>query len=75
MAALQPELIATLKSLGNQELAGQLSKNLAPLAILGGDSVADVAERLLHRLPLGNSAADGGIAGLFAADDSEDDAA
>ena len=52
MQSLQPELISTLRNLGNQQLAGELTKNLAPLAILGGDSVADVASRLLDRLPL-----------------------
>jgi major vault protein len=53
MSALAPELIATLKMLGNQKAATELTKNLAPLAILGGESVADVAERLLRGLPLG----------------------
>ncbi len=52
MGALAPELIATLKSLGNQHLAAALTENLSPLAILGGGSVADVAERLLARLPV-----------------------
>ncbi|RLB54826.1 MAG: hypothetical protein DRJ42_08055 [Deltaproteobacteria bacterium] len=52
MEAMTPELIATLKTLGNQALARDLSKHLSPLAILGGESVADVAERLLDRLPL-----------------------
>jgi len=54
MQALQPELIATLKQLGREQLAGELSKNLSPLAILGGDSVADVVTRLLDKLPLGS---------------------
>lgn len=58
MGALAPELIATLKNLGNQSLAAELSRNLAPLAILGGDSVADVAERLLSALPLGTGDSD-----------------
>jgi regulator of protease activity HflC (stomatin/prohibitin superfamily) len=53
MAALQPELVTTLKMLGNQKLAGELSKNLAPLAILGGESVGDVVERLLGAMPVG----------------------
>ena len=53
MEALQPELIATLKSLAGKQLAGELSRNLSPLAILGGESVADVMARLLDRLPLG----------------------
>ncbi len=58
MDALQPELIATLKTLGSQKLVGELSHNLSPLAILGGDSIADVVGRLLARLPLGTSGAD-----------------
>jgi major vault protein len=63
MGALQPELIATLKQLGNSQLAGELSKNLSPLAILGGDSVADVVARLLDRLPLGTGGGRTGGAG------------
>ena len=59
MQALHPELVATLKTLGHQQLASQLTQHLAPLAILGGESVADVASRLLASLPLG---ADGGDA-------------
>jgi len=53
MSALHPELVATLRTLGNQHLTAELSKNLSPLAILGGGSVAEVAERLLRALPLG----------------------
>jgi hypothetical protein len=34
MAALQPELIASLKTLGNQQFAASLTEHLAPLAIL-----------------------------------------
>lgn len=52
MAALAPELISTLKVLGDQQLAGELTRNLSPLAILGGESVADVAGRLLKSLPI-----------------------
>ncbi len=55
MAALAPELVATLKTLGHQTLAMELSKNASPLAILGGDSVSDVVERLLGSLPVGAS--------------------
>ncbi len=54
MSAMSPELITTLKVLGNQHLAAELSKNVSPLAILGGESVADVVERLLGSLPLGS---------------------
>ena len=60
MAALHPELIATLKSLGNQQLAAALTQNLSPLAILGGESVVEVASRLLASLPLGPDGADAG---------------
>jgi major vault protein len=58
MGAMAPELIATLKMLGNQQAASELTRNLAPLAILGGGSVADIAERLLGSLPLGSDGAD-----------------
>jgi Shoulder domain len=53
MAALHPELVATLKMLGNQHLAAELSKNVSPLAILGGDSVTAVLEKLIGALPVG----------------------
>jgi hypothetical protein len=59
MAALQPELVSTLKLLGNQHLAAELSRNVSPLAILGGESVAEVLERLIGSLPLGSAGADG----------------
>jgi hypothetical protein len=53
MSALAPELIATLKTLGHQQLAAELTKNASPLAILGGESVTEVVERLLGALPIG----------------------
>ena len=56
MGAIQPELITTLKVLGNQHLAAELAKNLSPLAILGGASIVDVLERLLKSLPIGTNA-------------------
>lgn len=58
MEALQPELIATLKTLGHQQLAVSLTEHLGPLAILGGESVADVATRLLAALPVGANGAE-----------------
>lgn len=58
MESLQPELIATLKTLGHQQLAATLTQHLGPLAILGGESVADVASRLLASLPVGASGVD-----------------
>lgn len=53
MAALAPELIATLQSLGHQQLAAELSKNVGPLAILGGGDVSSVVEKLIGQLPIG----------------------
>lgn len=58
MESLQPELIATLKTLGNQQLAASLTQHLGPLAILGGESVVDVASRLLAALPAGATGVD-----------------
>ena len=52
MQALQPVPIHTLKQLGNQQMLTSLTEHLSPLAILGGESVADVAIQLLDRLPL-----------------------
>jgi major vault protein len=53
MSAIAPELVATLKTLGNQELAMALSRSVSPLAILGGESVTDVVARLVGSLPVG----------------------
>jgi major vault protein len=64
MAALAPELVATLKTLGHQQLAAELTKNASPLAILGGESVTDVVERLIGSLPIG---ADSSVKNVLAA--------
>lgn len=53
MAALAPELVATLTTLGHQKLAAELSANIGPLAVLGGGSVTEIVERLLGALPVG----------------------
>ncbi|HEY8079732.1 MAG TPA: hypothetical protein VIF62_36630 [Labilithrix sp.] len=53
MAAIAPELVATLKTLGHQQLASELAKNVGPLAILGGSSVSDIVERVIGSLPVG----------------------
>jgi len=55
MSAMAPELIATLTTLGHQHLAAELSKNIGPLAVLGGGSVSEIVERLLGALPVGAS--------------------
>ncbi len=72
MAALAPELVATLKTLGHQQLAAELTRNASPLAFLGGESVTDVVERLLGALPLG---ADSSVRNVLAPKNGTKDAA
>lgn len=45
--AVTPDLIAAMQSLGHSELVERVTSNLSPLAILGGESVADVGRKLL----------------------------
>ena len=52
IGAVTPDLISAMTVLGKSELAAKLTKELSPLAILGGESVADVAARLLGGLGL-----------------------
>jgi major vault protein len=52
--AFSPELIAALQAFGDRALAAKMAESMAPLAILGGESVADVLRRLLE----GTSVAD-----------------
>lgn len=53
MAAVAPELVSTLKTLGHQQLSADLARHVGPLAVLGGTSVTEVVERLLGTLPIG----------------------
>jgi len=53
MASIQPELLAVLKTLSARQFTAEVSRNLSPLAILGGESVSEVLERLLKSLPIG----------------------
>ena len=50
--AVSPELIAALQAFGDRALAEKMAESMAPLAILGGESVADVLARLLQGTPL-----------------------
>ena len=45
--AISPQLIATLQTYSDRALAEKVAQNMAPLAILGGKSVADVFAQLL----------------------------
>jgi major vault protein len=46
--AVSPDLIAALQAFGDRALAERMAESMAPLAILGGESVADVLARLLR---------------------------
>ncbi len=50
--AVTPNLIAALQSFGDAHLVAEASKAMAPLAILGGKSVAEVLSQLLKGTPL-----------------------
>lgn len=45
--AVSPDLIAALQAFGDRELAGKMAQSMAPLAILGGNSVSEVLAKLL----------------------------
>jgi major vault protein len=65
-SAISPDLIAALQSFGDQALAEKMAESMAPLAILGGESVVDVLARLLRGTKLAN------VLQATAADDDED---
>ena len=46
--AVSPDLIAALQAFGDKALAEKMAESMAPLAILGGESVAEVLSRLLR---------------------------
>jgi major vault protein len=46
--AVSPDLVAALQAFGDRALAERMAESMAPLAILGGESVADVLSRLLR---------------------------
>ncbi|KIG17060.1 hypothetical protein DB30_03657 [Enhygromyxa salina] len=46
--AISPDLIAALQAFGDRALAEKMAQSMAPLAILGGESVAQVLARLLE---------------------------
>ena len=45
--AISPDLIAALQSFGDQAMVEKVAESMAPLAILGGESVSDILSRLL----------------------------
>jgi major vault protein len=55
--AVSPDLIAALQSFGDRALAERMAESMGPLAILGGESVADVLGRLLKGTSVANALA------------------
>lgn len=53
--AVSPDLIAALQAFSDRALAERMAESMAPLAILGGESVADVLARLLQGTALAKS--------------------
>lgn len=50
--AVSPDLIAALNSFGERELVERVAKSMAPMAILGGDSVLEILRKLVDGTPL-----------------------
>jgi len=50
--AVSPDLVAALQAFSDRALAEKMAQTMAPLAILGGDSIAEVFARLLQNTPL-----------------------
>lgn len=50
--AVSPDLVAALQAFSDRALTERVAESMAPLAILGGESVADVMGRLLAGTPL-----------------------
>jgi major vault protein len=46
--AISPDLVAALTAFGDRALAEKMAQSMAPLAILGGESVSEVLARLLR---------------------------
>ncbi len=52
--AFGPGVIEALQAFANKDLAGKVAESMAPLAILGGDSVATIMNRMLSGTVLEN---------------------
>ena len=50
--AVSPELVSALQAFGDRALVERVAQSMAPLAILGGESVVEVLARLLEGTPL-----------------------
>lgn len=50
--AVSPQLVSALQTFGDRYIAAEAAKSMAPLAILGGQSVAEILAKLLAGTPL-----------------------
>lgn len=50
--AVSPDLVAALQAFSDRYLAAEAAKAMGPMALLGGESVADVLAKLLRNTPL-----------------------
>lgn len=50
--AVSPDLIAAMATFGEQHMVASLAQSMAPLSILGGNTVLDVAKQLLSGTPI-----------------------
>ncbi len=70
--AVSPDLIAALQAFGDRALAEKMAESMAPLAILGGESVAEVLGRLLRGTPLAKVLAPAANIDAVATDNDDD---
>ena len=52
--AIGPDMIKALEVFADENMIEKLAQSLSPLAILGGNSVIDVAKQLFGSMPLGD---------------------
>ncbi len=57
--AITPDLVSALQNFSDRELAGKMAESMAPLAILGGKSVAEVLAQLLKGTAVEKALSDG----------------
>lgn len=58
--AVSPQLVAALRDFSDKALAGKMAETMAPLAILGGKSIAEVFGNLLKGTALEHVLLDSG---------------
>ncbi len=62
-SAVSPDLVAALQAFSDRAMVERVAESMAPLAILGGDSVAEVIAKLLKGTALERVLTDRGAEG------------